>query len=62
MEVTIEYLDALGAREERRIIPIELRFRSEHPHGENQWLLDVWDVKLHARCTLAMKNIREWRL
>jgi hypothetical protein len=62
VEVTIELTNTLGAKEQRRIIPIKLHFGHSEHHHEDQWLLEAWDVQKKARSTFAMKSVHDWRL
>lgn len=60
--VVIDYTNHRGERAERRIRPLEVKFKTTEWHPEPQWLLRAFDIDKQELREFAMKDIHSWRV
>lgn len=58
--VEIDYTNHAGERSNRRIVPLQMTFKSTEWHPVAQWILDAMDVDKAAERSFAMKDIHSW--
>jgi hypothetical protein len=59
--VIIRYTNYRGHTDDRRIIPVGIRFGSTEWHPDEQWLLDAFDVDRGVDRSFALKDVLQWR-
>lgn len=58
--VAIRYTNYRGETAVRRIIPMEICYKSTVWHPEPQWVLEAFDIDKDAHRSFALKDVIEW--
>lgn len=61
-EVNILYTNWKGNTRWRKIIPINIEFKSTSWHKETQWILNALDVEKNEERDFAIKDISKWQV
>lgn len=58
--VTVNYTNYRGETADRKVLPINIQFKSNEFHKEKQWLMSVYDVERGVHREFAMKDIHSF--
>lgn len=61
-EVKILYTNWKGETRIRRIIPINIEYKSTDWHKEEQWILNALDAEKNEKRGFAIKDIKSWEV
>ena len=60
-QVEILYTNYKGETRMRKIIPLNIEYKSTEWHKEEQWLLNAFDVAKQVDRSFALKDIKSWK-
>ena len=60
-EVEIIYTNWKGETRLRKIIPVNIEFKSTDWHKDEQWILNALDVEKNEMRGFAIKDIKSWK-
>lgn len=60
-EVEILYTNWKGETRLRKIIPVDIEFKSTDWHKDEQWILNALDVEKNEMRGFAIKDIKSWK-
>ncbi len=58
--IKVLYTNWKGETDQRRIIPLSVKYGKTEYHPEGQWLMEVWDVDKKAYRIYAFAGIKKW--
>ena len=60
--VEILYTNWKGETRTRKILPINIEFKSTNWHKDAQWILNAIDIEKDAERGFALKDIKNWTI